>query len=86
MTAVDMSIKAKVGQKGNTVFFYMPTTIADGLNIHKGDTVDIWKTGNEGHFRKSDELTLEALVASVPEDYDPSDYWSEEDIWEAMDW
>ena len=86
MTTVDMSIKAKVGQKGNSIFFYMPSSIADGLSLHKGDTVEVWKNGVEGGFRKSQELTLAALVASVPKDYNPPELWSEEDIMEAMDW
>ncbi len=48
-------MKAKVGQKGSSLFFYIPAEISKELDIHKGDSVDVNIVAGRGVFNKSME-------------------------------
>lgn len=69
MVMQGMTTKAKVGKKGNGMYFYIPKNIADDLDIQIGDTLKIGKEGHTGLFEKENTLTWESVAKSMPENY-----------------
>ena len=61
--------RLKVGQKGNSAYISIPKNIMEALNIDKGDTVLLGQTDGVGFFKKEESLSLEAMLATVPDNY-----------------
>ncbi len=61
--------RLKVGQKGNSAYISIPKNIMEALGIDKGDTVLLGQTDGVGFFKKEESLSLEAMLATVPDNY-----------------
>ena len=78
--------RMKVGQKGNSGYISIPKNIMEVLELHKGDTVLLGQTDGVGFFKKEESLSLEAMLATVPDNYlelTKSEGFTMEDIEEA---
>lgn len=83
---IDMKVTAEVEVKGKDVYFSIPRDCAEKMKLREGDTVKIALKEPEPQVAKSEELTWDAILASLPENYDEivaNDSWTEEEIIEA---
>jgi antitoxin component of MazEF toxin-antitoxin module len=79
--------KVKMQSKGHSQYIYIPTAMIRALNAQKGDEMELELRDDGILMRPVQDLTLKALLASVPADYQPrkSEEWSEDEIMEAME-
>lgn len=83
---IDMKVTAEVEVRGKDVYFSIPGDCAEKMKLREGDTVKIALKEPEPQVAKSEELTWDAILASLPENYDEivaNDSWTEEEIIEA---